>query len=93
MHRALRDARRRGHAAVLLVGDASYYGRFGFTAEKTGKLWLPGPYDAHRLLGHELVAGALDGARGLIRTPRQPASRLVPLVAAMARRGGAPQPA
>ena len=29
--------------AVLLVGDAPYYGRFGFSAEKTGALWLPGP--------------------------------------------------
>ena len=44
MRRALRDARR-GHKAVLLVGDAPYYGRFGFSAEKTGSLWLPGPYE------------------------------------------------
>jgi len=51
---------------VLLVGDAPYYGRFGFSAEKTGALWLPGPYEKSRLLGCEIVAGALDGARGLI---------------------------
>ena len=42
VRRALRDAERRGHRAVLLVGDASYYGRFGFSAAKTGGLWLPG---------------------------------------------------
>jgi predicted N-acetyltransferase YhbS len=66
MHRALRDARRLGHGAVLLVGDAPYYGRFGFSTEKTGALWLPGPYDRDRLLGHELVPGALDGVRGLL---------------------------
>ena len=66
MQRALRDARRLGHGAVLLVGDAPYYGRFGFSAEKTGALWLPGPYDRDRLLGHELAPGALDGARGLV---------------------------
>ena len=30
----LAEARRRGHAAVLLVGDAGYYGRFGFSAEQ-----------------------------------------------------------
>jgi predicted N-acetyltransferase YhbS len=93
MQRALRDARRRGHRAVLLVGDVSYYGRFGFSAERTGGLWLPGPYDAHRLLGCELVAGALDGARGLIRAPRRSAFPLAPLVAAMAGRSRAPQPA
>ena len=46
-------ARRRRAArpqAVLLVGDAPYYGRFGFSAEKTGALWLPGPYERDRLL-------------------------------------------
>jgi predicted N-acetyltransferase YhbS len=91
MQRAMRDTRRRGDKAVLLVGDAAYYARFGFSADKTGGLWLPGPYEQHRLLGHELAAGALDGARGLIRAPRRPASRLAPLVAAMA--GSAPQPA
>jgi predicted N-acetyltransferase YhbS len=67
MQRALREARRFGHRVVLLVGDAPYYGRFGFSADKTGALRLPGPYEQHRLLGVELKAGALDGARGLIR--------------------------
>jgi len=67
MQRALREARRLGHRAVLLVGDAPYYGRFGFSAGKTAALRLPGPYEQHRLLGLELKAGALDGARGLIR--------------------------
>jgi len=93
MQRAVRDARSRGHRAILLAGDASYYGRFGFSAESTGKLWLPGPYEAHRLLGCELVAGSLDGARGLIRAPKAPASKLAPLVAAITGRGAAPQAA
>jgi predicted N-acetyltransferase YhbS len=66
MRRALREARRLGHAAVLLVGDAPYYARFGFSAAKTGALWLPGPYERERLLGCELIAGALDGANGLV---------------------------
>ena len=67
MQRALREARRLGHRAVLLVGDAPYYGRFGFSAEKTGVLRLPGPFAPERFLGLELKAGALDGARGLVR--------------------------
>jgi predicted N-acetyltransferase YhbS len=67
MQRARREAKRLGHRAVLLVGDAPYYGRFGFSADKTGALRLPGPYEQHRLLGLELKTGALDGARGLIR--------------------------
>lgn len=93
MRRALDTARRHRHKVVLLVGDASYYGRFGFSAGKTAGLWLPGPYEQHRLLGLELAAGALDGARGLIRTPRRPVSKLTPLVAAVAGHTSAPQPA
>ena len=77
MWRALRAAREAGHAAVLLVGDASYYGRFGFTADKTGALVMPGAYEPARLLGLELMIGALDGAVGLIRAGvrRRPAAR------------------
>jgi predicted N-acetyltransferase YhbS len=66
MRRALRDARRLGHCAVMLVGDAPYYDRFGFGADKTGLLRLPGPYEPNRLLALELEPHALDGARGLI---------------------------
>jgi predicted N-acetyltransferase YhbS len=67
VRRALRDARRRGHRALILVGDAPYYGRFGFTAAKTSTLELPGPHEPARLLALELVPGGLDGAHGMIR--------------------------
>jgi len=66
MRHALAAATARDHSAVLLVGDAPYYARFGFSAEKTAQLWLPGPYERDRLLACELKPGALDGARGLI---------------------------
>jgi predicted N-acetyltransferase YhbS len=66
MRHAIEKARGRGHAAILLVGDASYYARFGFNAEATKGLWLPGPYDRRRLLAREFVPGAIAGARGLI---------------------------
>jgi predicted N-acetyltransferase YhbS len=87
VHHALREAARRRHGAVLLVGDAPYYARFGFSSEKTGALWLPGPYERHRLLGHELKPGALDGARGLIsaRSPLERRPDLATLVAGLAR--------
>jgi predicted N-acetyltransferase YhbS len=74
MERAVEAARKLGHAAVLLVGDAPYYARFGFSADKTGLLWMPGPFERHRLLALELKAGALDGARGMIGA----AGRFVP---------------
>ena len=67
VRRAVSEAKRRGHGAVILVGDAPYYGRFGFTAAKTGALWMPGPFERHRLLARELVKGALDGAQGILR--------------------------
>jgi predicted N-acetyltransferase YhbS len=76
MRRALRAAARAGHAAVLLVGDAPYYARFGFSAAKTGGLAMPGRFEPHRLLAAELVPGALDDAGGAItaagRRPRAP---------------------
>lgn len=73
MLHAIAEAQRLGHAAVLLVGDAPYYGRFGFSADKTSRLAMPGPYESHRLLALELANGALDGARGVLR----PAGRKV----------------
>jgi predicted N-acetyltransferase YhbS len=64
---ALAAAAKLGHRAVMLVGDAAYYERFGFSTEQTGSLWLPGRYDVHRFLALELSPGALDGASGLVR--------------------------
>jgi predicted N-acetyltransferase YhbS len=66
MREALSRAAALGHEAVLLVGDAPYYERFGFSAAKTSGLWLPGPYERDRFLAVDLQAGALDGARGLV---------------------------
>jgi len=67
MRHAIAEAARLGHAAILLVGDAPYYGRFGFSADKTGRLAMPGPYERHRLLALELVDGALDGVHGTLK--------------------------
>ncbi|TPI31694.1 N-acetyltransferase [Mesorhizobium sp. B3-2-1] len=67
MRHAIAEAARLGHAAILLVGDEPYYGRFGFSAARTGALAMPGPYERHRLLALELVDGALDGAEGTLK--------------------------
>jgi predicted N-acetyltransferase YhbS len=66
VRRAIQAARKLGYGAIVLVGDPEYYNRFGFSGEKTGALWMPGPFERHRLLGRELKAGALGGARGMI---------------------------
>src|ERR1700760_4783861 len=92
MDHALAAARARGHRAGFLLGDAAYYERFGFSTEKTAELMLPGVYEQERLLGIELVPGALDGAWGMIvptggSLPKpkavraRKAARLVPRVA------------
>src|SRR4249919_1158477 len=80
MDHALAAAVARGHRAVILLGDAPYYSRFGFTAEKTGALALPGAFERERLLGLELAEGALDDAWGMVvptgaPLPRRKASR------------------
>jgi hypothetical protein len=66
MAHALQAAKQRGHGAVILLGDAPYYARFGFSSAKTAELSLPGPFERDRLLGLELREGALDGAWGMI---------------------------
>ena len=80
---ALGRAQDLGHRAVLLVGDAAYYGRFGFSREAAGGLWLPGPYAPERFLGLDLVPGALSGARGLVSATGAAAPR--PDLAALVR--------
>jgi len=80
MRRALREAKRRGYRAVLLVGDPAYYRRFGFSAESTGMLRIPGPYERERLLAHEFAPEALKGARGMIAADRPSSSRLAGII-------------
>ncbi|QOZ31354.1 GNAT family N-acetyltransferase [Bradyrhizobium sp. CCBAU 53421] len=74
--RALAVAKARGHGAVILLGDAPYYARFGFSAGKTGELSLPGAFERDRLLGLELVEGALDGAWGMISPSGAPLPKI-----------------
>jgi predicted N-acetyltransferase YhbS len=66
VRRAIARARLAGHDAILLVGDAPYYSRFGFGAAQTAALWMPGSFERARLLGLELKPAALAGARGMI---------------------------
>lgn len=66
MRAALNRAAAQGHQAVILVGDAAYYERFGFSTSIVSELDLPGPVDRTRFLGLELQAGGLVGAQGLV---------------------------
>ena len=75
MRTALARAAALGHAAILLVGDAPYYARFGFSTAAVAGLWLPGPYEAGRFQGLELVPGSLQDARGLVSATGMPVAK------------------
>ncbi|WP_029648355.1 GNAT family N-acetyltransferase [Methylocystis sp. SB2] len=62
-----------GHRAVLLVGDAPYYTRFGFERRFTERLTMPGPVERARFLGLELVDGALLSVQGRVIPASTPA--------------------
>src|SRR5665647_138952 len=86
MNHALAAAKARGHGAVILLGDAPYYARFGFSDLKTAELSLPGPFERDRLLGIELRDGALDGAWGMIVPSGMAAPKSRPRLAGKARK-------
>ncbi|MBI1981592.1 MAG: N-acetyltransferase [Methylocystis sp.] len=65
-----------GHRAVLLVGDAPYYARFGFARRFAERLTMPGPVERARFLGLELIPGALEGAHGRVVPTARPAIAL-----------------
>ncbi|MDP2800466.1 MAG: N-acetyltransferase [Phreatobacter sp.] len=67
MRRAMDRAREEGHRLIMLVGDAPYYERFGFTVVPPGRLQLPGPVDPARLLVAELAEDAFAGVAGAVR--------------------------
>ncbi len=53
-----------GWRAVLLVGDAPYFGRVGFDAAPAAAVSMPGPVDQRRVLLKSLVEGGADSLAG-----------------------------
>ncbi len=64
--RGLELAREAGYALVILVGDEPYYARFGFSRVSPGQITLPGPVEPDRLLGADLVPGAIARYQGAV---------------------------
>ncbi|MDX2483795.1 MAG: N-acetyltransferase [Pseudodonghicola sp.] len=60
----LAAARASGWARVMLVGDAPYYGRFGFT--RLSGVVMPPPTNPDRVLGRELEPDAWRDVRGAV---------------------------
>lgn len=66
MRTGLAAAKGMGAKIIVLVGDASYYSRVGFSRAPAEGLRMPGPVDPERLLALELEPGALAGVAGPI---------------------------
>jgi predicted N-acetyltransferase YhbS len=56
-----------GWMRVILVGDAPYYARFGFSRGLTLALDFPKPVNMERLLAKELVEGSMSKVSGMVR--------------------------
>lgn len=61
---SLAKAQDSGWARVMLVGDAPYYQRFGFT--RLEGVEMPPPTNPDRVLGLALLPAAWDGVRGKV---------------------------
>ncbi|MFV2033971.1 MAG: GNAT family N-acetyltransferase [Halocynthiibacter sp.] len=59
---SLEIARKKSWTRVMLIGDAPYYGRFGFS--RLDQVIMPPPTNQARVLGLSLVGVAWDGVRG-----------------------------
>ena len=68
MQNCLDRARLLGWDRVMLVGDASYYGRFGF--ERLDGVIMPPPTNPDRVLGLAITEGGWDGIAGDVRPDR-----------------------
>lgn len=63
----LDECRRRGYAAVVLVGHPRFYPRFGFMPGHTRGLECEFPVPAEAFMVVELIEAALAGVAGLVR--------------------------
>jgi predicted N-acetyltransferase YhbS len=54
MNHGIEEARKLGHAAIILVGDEPYYARVGFARLPPGRVKFPGPVDQSRILALSL---------------------------------------
>ena len=61
---ALEKAKSIGWTRVILVGDLSYYQRFGFSRNATDGIYLEKNIENKRLLGAELVSGSMHKLSG-----------------------------
>ena len=68
MQRCLDTARATGVARVMLVGDAPYYGKFGFM--QLNGVIMPPPTNPERVLGLSVSKGAWDDITGPVTSAK-----------------------
>ena len=56
VEQACAAAKAAGETAIVLVGDAPYFGRWGFSAKAAKDVRLPGPVDQNRVLATAFTA-------------------------------------
>jgi predicted N-acetyltransferase YhbS len=70
MRAAIDAARAAGAPGIVLVGDAPYYTRVGFTPVRHGRIGWPGPVDPTRVLALGLAPAVVEAWSGPIRRAR-----------------------
>jgi putative acetyltransferase len=65
-HAGIEECRRRGAAAVVVLGHPAYYPRFGFSPAKERGLRCKWSDDEASFMALELAPGALNGCSGLV---------------------------
>jgi putative acetyltransferase len=69
VRRGLEEAKRLGHAVMIVLGHPTYYPRFGFSAALAKPLGCPFGDAGDAWMALELVPGALVGLRGKVVYP------------------------
>ncbi len=69
MNRGIEEAKKLGHKAIILVGDAPYYARVNFAPIAPGRIRFPGPVNPARILGLTLNGTSLDDLSGDVHRP------------------------
>lgn len=64
IQRSLETAAKIGWERVILIGDAPYYRRFGFSRSAAVGVTFPPPTNPERILARALSPGAMDGVAG-----------------------------
>lgn len=68
---AVSACRARGGGGIVLVGAERFFSPMGFFVVPKGRITLPGPIDANRLLWLPLRPGGLDRVEGELTAPRR----------------------